>query len=187
MGLPEDKAELRERMRAARARIPESEREAAVGSIAERLVRATETHGSVMGFLSFGSELPTLPLLERLAREGHPLVVPHIEDGELTPVSFSPGEQLAEAVWGIPEPADLRPVDPLSIDVVIAPGLGFDRQGFRIGYGGGFYDRLFTRMRPDVVRIGVGFHVQVVAEVPHGEGDEPLGIVITERETIVCR
>jgi 5-formyltetrahydrofolate cyclo-ligase len=186
MGLREDKAALRDRLRAVRDAIPPEEREAAVPKIAERLVMATAGYGTVMGFLAFGSELPTFPLLTRLAQEGHDLVVPHIADGGLTPVAYDSGEPLAEAVWGIPEPARLRPVDPLTIDAVFAPGLGFDRGGFRIGYGGGFYDRLFTRLRADVLRVGVGFHPQVVPEVPHGEGDERLDLILTEVETIRC-
>ena len=186
MRLSDEKAALRTRLRATRAAITPEERAAAVLEVTQRVVRATAGRGTIMGFLAFGSELPTLPLLERLGAEGHVLAVPHIAEGDLTPVAFRPGEALVEAVWGIPEPANLRVIDPLTIEVVVAPGLGFDRSGFRVGYGGGFYDRLLPRLRPDVLRVGIGFHAQVIPGVPHGPEDQRLDLVITERETINC-
>lgn len=177
---------MRERLAAVRDAIPADEREEAAARVTERLVVACEGLGVVMVFLSIRSELPTLGILERLAREGHELAVPHLDGADIQPVAYEPGERLGAATWDIPEPADLRPVDPKTLDVVAAPGLGFDRSGYRIGYGGGFYDRLLTRTRRDCLRIGVGFHAQLVEVVPHGPNDQRLDMVLTERETIAC-
>ena len=99
---------------------------------------------------------------------------------------YVPGEATTPAVWGIREPSVLRPIDPLAIDAIVAPGLAFDRGGFRVGYGGGFYDRLLKRCRDDALRSGVCFSGQMVPEVPHDQSDEPLQVVLTERETITC-
>lgn len=177
---------MRERLTAIRDAIPADEREEAAARVTERLVVACEGLGVVMVFLSIRSELPTLGILERLGREGHQLAVPHLDGAEISPVAYEPGERMGGATWDIPEPVDLRPVDPKTLDAVATPGLGFDRRGFRIGYGGGFYDRLLTRTRRDCLRIGVGFHVQLVEVVPHGPNDQPLNLVLTEHESIFC-
>ena len=187
MDVRQAKQELRARLRAARDGTDADHRADAALAIAERVAAEVEGLGLVMGFLAFGSEVPTLPILDRLDREGHALAVPHIAGDELVPVGFVPGEDLRPAVWGIPEPATIRPVDPETIDAVIAPGLGFDRRGYRVGYGGGYYDRLLARVRPDALRIGIGLHLQIVAEVPNDDRDQRMNIVVTERETITCR
>lgn len=187
MSLKGKKEALRARLREARDSIPEGDRVAAAARIADRLPRALDGASNVMIFMSFGSEVPTDGICQRLASTGHRLSVPHIETGELVPVEYTPGEVVAEAVWRIREPAELRAVDPTEIDAVVTPGLGFDRSGYRIGYGGGFYDRLLRRCRKDALRIGIGFQIQVIPEVPHGDKDEPLQLVLTDRETIICR
>jgi 5-formyltetrahydrofolate cyclo-ligase len=64
--------------------------------------------------------------------------------------------------------------------VVIVPGLAFDRSGHRVGYGRGFYDRFLATLRPDALTVGICFSVQLVDEVPHGQGDRPVDLVMTE-------
>lgn len=186
MSIKTDKQSMRAELAAIRDAIPDSQREEAAARVAERLADACEGKGIVMVFLSFRSELPTLSILERLGEKGHELAVPHLEGTEIRSVAYEPGEPLGAARWGIPEPADLRPIDAKTIDAIAAPGLGFDRRGYRLGYGGGYYDRMFTRTRPDCLRAGIGFHVQVVEAIPHGSRDQRLDLVLTERETISC-
>lgn len=186
MSLREKKSALRAQMRVLRDAIPESERNEMGLALAERVLNAVEGRQLVFIFLSFGSEVPTDPMCDGLAAAGHNLTVPRIGGGELTPVEYEPGEPTTSAIWGIREPSVPRPIDPLLIDAVVAPGLAFDREGFRVGYGGGFYDRLLKRCRLDVLRAGVCFSRQVVPEVPHDQNDEPLHFVITDLETITC-
>lgn len=88
---------------------------------------------------------------------------------------------------GPAEPQRRTPVTPEAIDVVIVPGLAFDRSGFRLGYGGGHYDRFLRRLPDRSLRVGLAFHSQVVDRVPRGSGDERLHLVLTDRETIDCR
>lgn len=186
MSTKTEKTALRVELAAVRDAIPVEERDAAAALVGERLVAASEGRLTVMVFLSFRSELPTLPILEQLRAAGHLLAVPHLDGTEIRPVAYEPGEPLGAARWQIPEPVDLRPIDAKTIDAVAAPGLGFDRRGYRLGYGGGFYDRLFTRTRPDCLRTGIGFHVQVVEAIPHTSHDRLLDVVLTELETISC-
>lgn len=117
--------------------------------------------------------------------------------GPLTPVTVMvfepvPGEpDLAEFVeWcrahGVatvapsPAPDADAPIDPAVVDVVVVPGLGFTPDGHRLGQGGGWYDRFLARMRPDALKIGVGFDVQLVGELPTEEHDVTLDAVVTE-------
>lgn len=79
------------------------------------------------------------------------------------------------------------PADPTSIDVVIVPGLAFTPAGDRLGQGGGWYDRVLARVRTDCTTIGVGFDVQIVDELPIGEHDRRLDLVITESGPFVRR
>ena len=144
--------------------------------------------GIVSGFIPYKSEITTIPLLNRLARAGWRTALPVvIAPGEpLVFRAWSPGEALVPGVWDIPIPpesaAEVLP------DVLLVPMLAFDRRGFRLGYGGGFYDRSLEKLRAlkKVVAIGVAYHDQMVEEVPVGPHDAPLDFVMTEQETFAC-
>jgi 5-formyltetrahydrofolate cyclo-ligase len=140
-----------------------------------------------MTFLSFGSEVPTETLTDRLAAEGHRIALPCIEAGEVYPADYRLGEPLVARAYGLREPKERRFVEPLELDAIVSPGLGFDREGRRIGYGAGYYDRLFRRVRPDTLRVGIAFHQQVVEHVPADRGDELLDMIVTDEEVITCR
>ncbi|CAF0689939.1 5-formyltetrahydrofolate cyclo-ligase [Candidatus Methylacidithermus pantelleriae] len=95
-------------------------------------------------------------------------------------------ERLEVGRWKIPEPTPLAPsVDPESIDAVLVPGLAFDRSGMRVGRGMGWYDRLLSFLPPRTVRVGIFFSVQEWPALPKEAWDEPLGWIVTEKETIV--
>ena len=91
--------------------------------------------------------------------------------------------------YGVREPApQIREiVSPSCIDFVVAPGLAFDVYGNRIGYGGGYYDKLFKGLSRDVIQVGVGYDFQVLDSVPHSDLDESVHVVITETKTLRCR
>jgi len=187
--LARDKEALRGRMKALRASITPEEREAMAGAMEARLfalppLRAAHT---VLLFSSFASEIPTAGIAGRLMDEGRRVLLPFVEGPEMAATELRPGDVLVPTTYGPHEPADRRRVDPDEVDVLVAPGLAFDREGYRIGYGAGYYDRYLARLRPGALRVGIGFHLQVVEEVPHGPGDEALDLVVTDRETIDCR
>lgn len=142
----------------------------------------------VSGFFPFRSEINTIPLLARLAGEGWQVALP-IVMGEGMPLVFrawTPGEPTVPGEWNIPMPpesaADVLP------DVLLVPLLSFDAAGYRLGYGGGFYDRTLESLRglKPVVAIGVAYQAQLVDHVPRGAHDAPLDFVMTEQETISC-
>jgi 5-formyltetrahydrofolate cyclo-ligase len=143
--------------------------------------------GTVLLFYSFGSEVPTAAMIQRLLDQGVRVLLPFLEGSAMDAAELGPGDLLAATTYGPKEPSPRTPVDPSGIDVVIAPGLAFDAHGYRLGYGGGHYDRYLSRLRPETLRLGIAFHLQVVPSVPHGPEDQPLDLVVTERETIDCR
>lgn len=135
----------------------------------------------VSAFNAIGDEINPLPLLLKLIHEGHPACLPVIQ-GKGRPLLFrawKPGDPLNAGVWGIHEPLPSAPA--LDPDVLLVPLLAFDAHGYRLGYGGGFYDRTLAglRMRKRVVAIGLAFDEQRIDAVPHTTNDQRLDWVLT--------
>lgn len=154
---------------------------AAEVSSAVRSILADAGTGTVLVFWAFGSELPTGGLIDALVAEGRTVCLPRIASGELEARTYRPGDPVIEVSFGAREPAEGRLVDPEELDAVLVPGVAFDDLGYRIGYGGGYYDRFLVRVRPEALRIGIGMGVQRVGRVPRGNLDLPVDLVVTER------
>lgn len=141
----------------------------------------------VSGYWPLPEELDCRPLLRALYERGHPIGLPVVE-GRGLPLMFRrwrPGSTLVAGAFRVATPSsDAEPVVPA---VVLAPLLAFDRAGYRLGYGGGFFDRTIARLRAagPLIAVGLGFAAQEVPEVPRGPGDEPLDWIVSEREAIL--
>jgi 5-formyltetrahydrofolate cyclo-ligase len=184
------KRRIRREVLARRDTLPLPAREAAAEAAAERFLALPEVAGAatVLAFWSFGSELPTSPLLARLEHRGVSVALPRIVEGELEARSWLPGDPMTTASFGAREPSAGRPIPPETIDVVATPAVAFDRQGRRVGYGGGFYDRFLPRTRPDALRAGLGYHLQLVdTSLPAGHFDRRVDAVVTDLEVVRCR
>jgi 5-formyltetrahydrofolate cyclo-ligase len=178
---------VRRRVLTARDEMSGSKREEASVHIAERAMSLPEIEGAstVMVFWAFGSEPDTTPLIEGLHRRDVRIALPRIDDGDLEPRAFVPGDPVTETSFGGCEPADGDAIDPAEIDVVVTPGVAFDLSGRRVGYGGGFYDRFFPRTRDDAARIGIAFDVQLVDDdLPNGHFDLGVDAVVTESRVV---
>ncbi len=139
----------------------------------------------VMAFWSFGSEVPTDPLIAALVEGGVTVALPRIVDGHLEPRTWAPGEPVTETHFGAREPEGGRVVDLEEIDVVATPGVAFDRSCGRVGYGGGFYDRFLPRTA--ALRAAMAFGAQVAEDrLPGASFDLPVHVIVTESETIRC-
>lgn len=90
--------------------------------------------------------------------------------------------------YGIKEPGEgtYDFVGPYEIDLIVVPGLAFDTQGGRLGYGKGYYDRLFANGNPKTLRFGVALDFQVVASLPQTEDDLPVHLIATEKRALFC-
>jgi 5-formyltetrahydrofolate cyclo-ligase len=142
----------------------------------------------VSAFFPYQSEIDTRPLLGKLAGEGWTTALPIvIALGQ--PLVFRrwlPGQATVPGMWNIPQPTEDSPV--VEPDVLLVPMLAFDRQGYRLGYGGGFYDRTLEvlRAKKPIVAIGVAYASQQVDSVVRGAHDQPLDFVMTDEEVFAC-
>ena len=165
--------------------LSQDERSAKSERIVERVLALPEVGaaGTVMAFWSFGSEVQTSALIEQLHGSGTRVVLPRIAEEELEAVAYAPGDPVAATSFGAMEPVGTELVPAQEVDVVIVPGVAFDRRGGRVGYGGGFYDRLFSKT-PSVPAVAIAFAVQLVDEVPQGRSDSRVDVIVTEDEVI---
>ena len=191
-GEMDGKKEIRQRILGLRNALPPEMIAAASTEIVRRLtglpgIRAAAT---LMVYLSFGSEVDTDALIRWGWAEGKRIAVPLCspEGCCLTPCLIGDFAELEKGHYGIREPRAtcLRPADPGRIDAVLVPAVAFDSRGYRVGYGGGYYDRFLPRI-PRAVRIGVAFAGQVVAAVPAEAHDLPVDLIVTEEGLIPCR
>jgi 5-formyltetrahydrofolate cyclo-ligase len=142
----------------------------------------------VTGFMPFRSEISLKPLLAQLASAGAVTALPVVM-GRGLPLTFRahpPGGPLVPGLWDIPvPPPEAEEVEP---DILLVPLLAFDRRGYRLGYGGGFYDRTLSslRQRRTIAAIGVAYAAQEVDAVPRRPYDQPLDWIMTEQETFKC-
>jgi 5-formyltetrahydrofolate cyclo-ligase len=142
----------------------------------------------ISGFSAINDEINPSFLMLKMHDRGHRLALPTMQ-GKGKPLvfrSYEPGDEVKEALWGIAEPLPSAPaVEP---DVLLVPLLAFDVQGFRLGYGGGFYDRTLRRLRAmkPIIAIGVGYDEQRVNAVPHFDYDERLDWVLTPSGPLRC-
>jgi len=185
MSIRQDKAELRSAMLAWRGGLSEAERtEASAGLLATfRRERPFEGPSVVSGFWPIKDELDIRPLLIELHNDGCQLALPTVV-GKGQPLVFRawrPGDALEAGVFGTLHPSAKREV--VEPDALIVPLLACDEEGWRLGYGGGFYDRTLARLRrmKEIVAVGVAFDAQLVPEVPHGPEDQRLDWLLTDK------
>lgn len=191
--MTKERTALRKQILAARDSLPAEERQRKSRIITEHLLALPEFIGArnVFAYVSFRSEVETLPLIADCLGRGIAVSVPLTLPAEhrLQPYAVTdPGRDLAPGYCNILEPLKTLPqVDPASIEVVVTPGSVFDVRGGRLGYGGGFYDRFLHTAAPQALRIGLAFDLQVVESVPLEKHDEQLDYLITETRTIALR
>jgi 5-formyltetrahydrofolate cyclo-ligase len=188
--LREIKRALRARVLAARDALEPADRSAAAQAIVQRITAlpAYRTARALLVTLPFGSEWDTRPLVGIALAATKTIVLPRVNTRtrmlELHAIA-DPTMDVVPGHLGIPEPRVSCPlVAHAEIDVVIVPGVAFDAAGRRLGYGGGYYDRLLPLLSPDVPRIAGAFELQVIAEVPAAPHDLRVDCIATETRLI---
>lgn len=183
------KRRLRREVLARRDVLTASDRLERSRSIASRLTALPETTSAavVMVFWSFGSEVETSELIDGFLGDGKVVALPRTEGGEVVAVAYARGDEMRETAFGAMEPRFGTVLGPGDLDLVVVPGVAFDRSCRRLGYGAGFYDRLLGRTREDARAIAIAFALQVVDEVPAGRTDRTIDGIVTEDEVIRCR
>ncbi len=193
------KPDIRKRLLALREQLAPMTRAASSAAINARIVRLESYRqaNNILGYMNIGAEFASEVWVRQVLADGKRLVLPRVNRDtkrlELYRVD-DPDWQLAEGMWGIREPVVERceRLNGLNeVEFVLLPGVAFTREGARLGYGGGFYDKLLScgseqsrASRPALV--AAAFAVQIVEQIPQEKTDVKVGWIITEQETIIC-
>jgi 5,10-methenyltetrahydrofolate synthetase len=173
----------RERLITLRLARPKEELEAAAVSVARRLddILDSAPKGFVSLYWPFRGELDLRPWMRALVKRGGRVALPVVvaKGQALVFREWTPGCRMTQGVWKIPIPAEGPEVIP---SVVIAPLVGHDPQCYRLGYGGGFFDRTLAAITPKALAIGVGDGSGAIASIYPQVYDIPMDIILTAEE-----
>jgi 5-formyltetrahydrofolate cyclo-ligase len=183
------KAALRRKIRAGRGRMSDTERSAAGRSIRDALLSLPEAQmaGTIAAYISVGTEPDTRGLVYALWKRGSYILLPLLlPDDDLDWASYEGPASLAAGPHGLLEPTERgRGVSAVaSADLVIVPALAVDRQGGRLGRGGGSYDRALARVGPAVPSLALAYDDELVDEVPAGRHDQRVAGVVRPSQGI---
>jgi 5-formyltetrahydrofolate cyclo-ligase len=190
--LRERKRALRERVLRARDALSTDFRAEAAAAIAKTLAARPDYAAArvLLLTLPYESEWDTRLLLSLALDRGKTVAVPRVNlERRMLDIHVvrDLARDIAPGYHGIPEPkAECPPMELASIDWVLVPGVAFDPRGHRVGYGGGYYDRLLPAMPASAARIAGAFELQIVEEVPTAPHDFALDAIVTEARVIVA-
>lgn len=144
---------------------------------------------TIMCFISFSDEVDTHDFIKRALKDGKEIVVPitFSKSHELKPSRIESFNELEPGFYNIltPKKEFERFIDPNEIDLIITPGVAFKKDGYRVGYGGGYYDRFLSKI-PNTQTIAIAFSLQIVDELPIDNYDIPVDYIYTEKNIITC-
>lgn len=184
-----DKAAIRREILARRGALGDRDARGALILNRVRLLPAFGAARTLASYVGVGAEVATGPLLVEALERKVKVAVPSRDGDRLRLVEISSLSELVPASFGLLEPpTDLaaradRVVRPASVEVMLVPGVAFDRRGGRLGHGRGYYDRLLEEAGAGPLRVGLAFGCQIVEEVPMFSGDEAMDIIVTEDAT----
>ena len=184
-----DKAEIRRQMRRLRRDLSEEEQQRAADGVYAQVMRMDcyRTARTVMAYAAVRGELSMRRIMEDIRASGRLLALPRCgESGDMDAFIVTEQRQLRRGAYGIWEPDETcPPIEPDDMDLILVPGTAFDRQGDRLGQGGGYYDRYLAQTR--AVRIGVCHDFALLDAVPTQAHDARMDGVVTPKHTIVTR
>lgn len=177
-------------MRAVRAALPDSACETRSREITTRVLALEELGraNTVLSFASIRNEVRTGPLTDAMRANEKRIAFPRVVDeGLQLHLVVDSSAELVEGSFGVPEPRNTAPVvDPGEVDFALIPALAVDPRGYRIGYGGGYYDRLMPLMTRACTCV-LAYDFQLIAEVPQLPLDVAADLVVTDARVIRAR
>jgi 5-formyltetrahydrofolate cyclo-ligase len=188
------KPEIRKQILALREQLSAGIRAAYCATISAHILELDvyRQANTVLGYMNFGAEFASEVWIKQVLADGKKLALPrvnrHTNQLDLYWVDDLEN-QLAAGLWGIREPIVER-CERLAtlneVEFALLPGVAFTRDGVRLGYGGGFYDKLLFRMTRRPALVAAAFALQIVEQIPQEKTDVKVGWIITEQETIAC-
>lgn len=187
----EGKEALRERARAIRSKVSEEAAAKASEAVSRELIEAIDWSKarSLLAYAPIQSEIDPSGVVEAFWRRGRAVAFPAVEPKarRLLPRRATSWAELRPGPYGIPEPSPASPALPArAIDVVLIPGLAFDRRGYRLGYGGGYYDRFLPHLRPGALKVGLTYAELLWDALPVEPHDQAVDWVATEEGIHRC-
>lgn len=174
-----DKTELRREIRARKRAMTEAEIEERSARLARLFFAsgAYQNAKTIYGYLPYNQEVRTVPMLERALKDGKKVAVPKVYGEEMKFLYLDDLTAVAKGYAGIPEPIADEPVAHDETALVLMPGLAFDPQGHRIGYGGGFYDK-FLAAEPNHPTLALCYEFQMLPKLDVEDHDIPVDTVL---------
>ncbi len=176
------KTEIRRQLRSVRGVLPET-------ACAERSARATAhlltlpevmQAKTVIAYVAMRKEIDPRGLCETLRAQGKLLGLPRVDGDTLSLHAVEDDDGLIENDMGVLEPRESAPrIELADVDVIVVPALALDPRGYRIGYGGGFYDHLLPLL-PNAFKLGFVYDFQLIAEAPNAPHDAPVDCLVTD-------
>ena len=173
----------RERLLALRHGMPPAERRRHGFTITAAIEAIVSDRPGIIGvYWPFRAEFDPRPLIDWAVAAGRGIALPAVVDkkGPLEYRAWRPGDPLVDGVWNIPVPEKREIVIPA---IVLAPLVGFDAECYRLGYGGGYFDRTLAALKPGPFAIGVGFSAQQLETIHPQPFDVPMDRIVTEGGT----
>lgn len=187
------KRALRQRIIAGRSALSQDECTRLSGEITARLLcldSYSEAH-TVLGYMNFGAEFESASWARQVLDDGKVLLLPKVNtvthELDLYRVT-NVDTQLAPGAYGIrePLPQSCAAVKLEEVDFILLPGVAFGRDGSRLGYGGGFYDKLLARLNHRPTLVAAAFTMQLAEDIPQEATDQKIDCLVTEKEIIQC-
>lgn len=175
-----DKRDIRKKVKELRDSISKEKRKVESEILCKKIIESKEYKKSkkILSFMNFGSEIEIEILNRKIVEDGKKLYLPRAEkNGRISIVEY--GKSFTIGSFGIREP--IGEVYNGDLDMIITPGLAFDRAGNRIGYGKGYYDRFFEKYS-SVLKVAPIFEIQLFEKIPSEEHDIKIDMIITKNE-----
>ncbi|MDD3628169.1 MAG: 5-formyltetrahydrofolate cyclo-ligase [Actinomycetota bacterium] len=179
------KNNVRERVQRERNNLPVNYREKSSRAIAKKFLNCSfyTVSNNILIYYPFRNEVETTLIIEDALKDNKNIILPRVHNKELELYYVTNlKEQLKAGAYGIMEPVASRckPAKISDVDLVVVPGVSFDKKFYRLGYGGGYYDRILSRIPKKVKKIALCFDIQVVDSLPVSAHDIKVDMIITE-------
>ena len=178
-----NKEELRRKIKSKRDKLSTYEVLRRSNEIIAKLKELLEESNIIACYISFGNEVYTHGLIKEYVTKKE-ILVPFIDGKNLSLSHLKDWKELSSGAYGILEPKKefLRVRNYDEVEAIIVPGIVFDRKGNRIGYGGGYYDRLLKKVK--AIKIALAYDFQVMERIPNEKHDVKMDMIVTEKEVI---